>query len=573
MQPRDDHQEGATSILAALGTTLVLLAATLAIDLGSTVLTQRDLQGAVDLAALDAVMALPVATDPAALADEYARQSLERNSGWSARDGRSVTVTVGTYDQVTRVFTPGAVGGDAVLVEATTDASRLTGVLPGTDRVTRSAVAMLDGQGAVSIGTAVASIGSDRSVVLNRLLSRLFGRSSDLSLDVAGYQGLASGTVSLRQLAADLGLASPEELTDTTVSVGNLFSAAATGLSASGDPLDLSAATPMSTLAAEVGTNQQVRLGDVLDLEAGRPGAVADLEVAALDLVSVVAQVVNGDNVVDLGLPIAVPGVGSGTLTLAVLEPPQIAAGRAGIDPVTGAWRTVATTAQVRLAVDLTLAAVSLPGLTVSAIDLPVTVDAARGDAPLESVTCSTAGANPHAVLPVATSAVTTTVGQLPTDLVGTSAPVPAVPVDLASVQLTLPLLGSLDLGSLTAVAQHDVAGATETLSFTGPYAESQRTAGASSLGGTPRVPGSGGSGRVGLAAALDTATLGVTLLTAGVDLQTDVLDPVLDATTPVLDEVDRRVVGPVLESLGVSLGRADVTVSSVDCAGRWLVR
>ena len=83
MQPRDDHQEGATSILAALGTTLVLLAATLAIDLGSTVLTQRDLQGAVDLAALDAVMALPVATDPAALADEYARQSLERNSGWS----------------------------------------------------------------------------------------------------------------------------------------------------------------------------------------------------------------------------------------------------------------------------------------------------------------------------------------------------------------------------------------------------------------------------------------------------------------------------------------------------------
>lgn len=572
MQRLDDRQEGATSILAALGTTLVLLAATLAIDLGSTVLAQRDLQGAVDLAALDAVMALPVATDPAALADQYARESLTRNSGWSARDGRTVTVTVGRFDPATRVFTPGVVGGDAVLVEAETQASRLTGVLPGSDRVARRAIAMLDGQGAVSIGTSAASIDSDRSVVLSRVLSRLFGNSSDLSLDVVGYQGLADGTISLRQLSADLGLASPAELVDTTVGVGTLFQAAATGLSASGDPLDVAAATPMATVAAEVGSSLQVALGDVLDLEAGTVGAVADLEVNALDLVTVVAQVVNGSNVVDLGMPVAVPGVGAGNLTLAVLELPQLAAGRAGIDPATGTWRTVATTAQVRLAVDLTLDPVSVPGLTTSQVAVPMTIDAARGEAPLESVTCATMAAHPHAAIPVRTSAVTTTVGQLPADLVTTAVPAPAVPADLTTVQVSLPLLGSLDLGELTAVAQHDVAAADETLAFTGPYAESQRTAGASSLGGTPRVPGSDGDGRVGLAAALDTSSLGVTALVAGVDLQTDVLDPVLDVTTPVLDEVDRRVVGPVLESLGVSLGRADVTVSSVDCAGRWLV-
>ncbi len=569
---RHDDQEGAVSILAALGTVLVLLTAVLAIDLGSNVLTHRDLQGAVDLAALDAVLALPVATDPAVLADQYARDSLARNDGWSDRDGRTVTVTVGTFDPTTRVFTPTAVQPDAVLVEAWTDASRLTGVLPGADRVSKRAIAALDARAAISIGTSVASIDSDRSSALNRVLSRLLGRTLDVSLDAVGHRGLADGTVQLGRLAADLGLASPAELTDTTVGVGQLFQAAATGLSASGDPLDVAAATPMATLAAEVGAGLQVRLGDVLDLSAGMPGSLADVEVQALDLVMVTAQVVNGANAIDLGMPVTVPGVGSGSLQLAVLEPAQLAAGPAGVDPVTGAWRTVATTAQVRLGIDLTLDPVTAGDITTSALHVPVTVEAARGEAPLATITCATSAPEPWVTSPVATSAVTTTVGELPPDLVAVSTPVPAVTADVATVQLTSPLLGSLDLGTLTALAQHDVGSATETLTFTGPYAEAQRTPGSSTLGATPRVPGSGDDGRVGLAAAFDTADLGVTALAAGVDLQTDVLDPVLDATTPVLDEVDRRVVGPVLESLGVSLGRADVTVSSVDCSGRRLV-
>lgn len=560
------------SILLAFATVVALLASVLAIDLGSHVLAQRDLQGAVDLAALDAVMALDVDADPSSLAEQYATDSLGRNAGWSSRDGRDVTVTTGIFDPVSRVFTPTTTAPDAVLVEATAQLSRLTGILPGTDRVTHRAIASTLSQGSVSIGTAAASVDSDRSVVLNRVLSRLFGRSSDLSLDLVGYQGLASGTVSLRQLAADLGLGSPAELVDTSVDVGTLFSAAASGLSASGDPLDVAASTPMGTLASELGGSATVQLGDVLDLEAGQPGAVADLQVSALDLVTVVAQVVNGTNAVDLGMPIAVPGVASGSLTLAVLEPPQLAAGRPGIDPATGTWRTVATTSQVRLGIRLQLDDLDLGDLQASALDMPLVVQAARGEAPLASITCATGGSDPAVDVPVTTAGVTTTLGDLPSDLATASTPVPLDTADLASVTLDAPLLGALDLGTLTGRLQTTVGAATEDLRFTGPYAESRRTAGSSTLGGTPRVLGSDGDGRVGLAVALDTAELGVTALQLGVDLQTDVLDPFLDATTPILDEVDERVVGPLLNGLGVSLGRADVTVADVDCGGRQLV-
>ena len=566
-------EEGAMSVMVAFAMTVTMLASVLAIDLGSHVWAQRDMQGAVDLAALDAVMALTAAGDPAVLAEQYAIESLRRNDGWANRDGRDVAVTIGTFDPATRVFTPTTTAPDAVLVEAEAQFSRLTGFLPGADRVAHRAVASTLGQASLSIGTSVASVDSDRSVVLNRVLARLFGRSSDLSLDAVGYQGLANGTVSLRRLAADLGVASPTELVDTTVGVGTLFDAAASGLSSSGDPLDVAAATPLGTVAAEVGNSHQVRLGDVLELDAGMPGAVADLQVRALDLVTVVAQVVNGTNVVSLGLPIAIPGVGSGELTLAVIEPPQLAAGRAGTDPATGAWRTVARTAQVRLGIDLHLEELDLGTVRTSVLDLPVVVEAARGEAPLETVTCASGGTDPHATVPTTTSAVTTTIGQLPPDLATTSTPVPVQVADVADVTLRAPLLGELDLGDLTSRFQRTVGGAQERLAFTGPYAESQRTAGASSLGGTPLVPGSAGDGRVGLAAALDSSQLGVSALQAGIDLQTDVLDPILAATTPVLDEVDRRVVGPLLESLGVSLGRADVTVAQVDCTGRWLVR
>lgn len=569
---RRPEEEGAAAILAALGTALVLAAAVLVIDLGSHVLAQRDLQGAVDLAALDAVQSLHGTGDVVAAADAVARQSLVRNSGWSARDARTVTVTVGTFDEETRTFSPGAVLPDAVLVEASTGVTRITGLLPGADLVSRRAIAATVGQASLSIGTSVASIDADRTAVLNRVLARLLGSPVDLHLDVVGHRGLADGTVSLRDLAVGLGVADPSELADVTVGVGDLLRVAADGLTASGDPLDVAAATPLGTIATQTDPALAVRLGDVLDLGVGRTGAVADLEVRALDLVTVVAQAVNEDNAIALGMPVAVPGVGSGELTLAVVEAPRIAAGRPGVDPATGTWRTVATTAQVRLGMELDLDPVTTTTLTTGRLLVPVTVEAGRGTAALQAVSCATHTQPPLVTVPVTTSAVTTTVGDLPADLVNVATPVPVDPADVATVRLTEPLLGVLDLGVLTAQAQQTIGAAHETLLFDGPYAQGRRTAGSSSLGGTPRVPGSDGDGRVGLAVALDSAGLGVSGGTAGVDVAADVLEPVLDATAPVLDEVDRRVVGPLLETLGVTLGRADVTVAGVDCGGRRLV-
>jgi uncharacterized membrane protein len=579
--PRRD-EEGAMAIMAALATVVALLAAVLAIDLGSHVLAQRDMQGAVDLAALDAVMALDADGEPSALADQYARDSLTRNDGWANRDGRTVTVTVGTFDRATRVFTPTTSAPDAVLVEAEAQFSRLTGVLAGSDRVAHTAVASLLEASSISIGTHVASLDTGRSELLNRVMGRLF--DGPVTIDAVGWQGMADAQVPLRALMTSFNVASVEQLLDLQVTAPQLLEASAAGLSSSGDPLEVQTAGLLTSTASTISNQTTFRLGDLLVVEQGVPGSVATLTVDALSLVTGSAMMINDDRAVDLGMDLSgVPGVGSGSLTLAVVEPPQVAVGRPGLTPG-GEYRTIARTAQVRLGVDLELDPLGeYAGVNVGSMRLPLALDAGRGSAALLDVGCAADEAAAFATNLVRTTAAGVVYGATsPEVLVAPSASVVgSVRGPLVDLTVDTLLAGEVPVASVTAAGSEVVPGADEQVQLYGPFASRARVLGNAPLGG---FTGDG----VGLSTLLDdldlettllesSPTLGLTLSIDGdgtsVSLTDDVLVPALADAAGVVDGVD-ALVADVVDVLGVAtVGDADTSADTVDCSGRQLVQ
>lgn len=580
--PRDPREEGAVSILAAFATVLALLAAVLAIDLGSHVFAQRDMQGAVDLASLDAVMALTADGDRALLADQYARDSLARNDGWSDRDGRAVTTQVGRFDEATRTFTPTTVDPTAVLVTATTQLQRLTGILPGADTVTHTAVADLLQTSSISIGTHVASLDTSRSAVLSRVMSRLF--AGPVTVDAVGWQGLADARVPLRTLMTAFNVGSVDQLLDLQVSARDLLQASASGLTASGDPLDVDAATTLATIAASIDNQTTFRLGDVI-VRQGEPGAVADASVDAFSLVTGSAMIINTANVVDLGIDLSgVPGVTSGTLSMAVVEPPQVAVGRPGLGP-DGAYRTVARTAQVRFAADLVLDPLGdYAGIGVGSMSLPLTVDAGRGSAALTAVGCSPDETTAWARNLVETTAAGVVYGATAdaTLLTPTTEVVATVRSPLVELTARTVLGGAVPVARVSAAGAIDVPGATETVQLFGPFVSRARIDGNAPLAGLP-------VGGVGLGRVLDRLDLQTTLLEVApsltvsysvngdggtVSLTDDVLAPALADAAAVVDRVDQQVVGTIVDVLGVAtLGDADTAAIDVSCGGRRLVQ
>lgn len=578
---RDPREEGTVSVLAAFATVLALLAAVLAIDLGSHVLGQRDMQGAVDLAALDAVTALTADGDPALLADQYASDSLTRNDGWSDRDGRTVTTQVGRFDEATRTFTPTTVDPTAVLVTATTELQRLTGVLPGADTVTHTAVADLLQLASISIGTHVASLDTSRSAVLSQVLSRLF--AGPVTVDAVGWQGLADARVPLRALMTELNVGSVDQLLDLQVTARDLLQVSASGLSASGDPLDADAATTLGTIAASIDNQTTFRLGDLI-VRQGVPGAVADASVDAFSLVTGSAQIINTGNVVDLGVDLSgVPGVTSGTLTMAVVEPPQVAVGRPGLGP-DGEHRTVARTAQVRFAADLVLDPLGdYAGVGVGSMSLPLAVDAGRGSAALTAVGCSPDETSAWARNLVETTAAGVVYGATgdATLLTPTTEVVASVRSPLVELTARTLLGGEVPIAEVSAAGAIQVPGAVEEVQLFGPFTSRARIDGNAPLEGLP-------VGGVGLGRVLDDLDLQTTLLEVApsltvsysingdggtVSLTDDVLAPALADAAAVVDRVDQQVVGSVVDVLGVAtLGDADTAAIDVRCGGRRLV-
>ncbi len=495
-----EAEQGAILVLAAVGFTLALVAAALAVDLGRVAAQARDNQAVADLAALDAVR------DTLA-AQSRAEASAARN-GFTLGADRTVVAEVGTVDADNAFILGG--GTDAVRVTVTSPVDHR--FAPGSRAVTRVAVATKQAIAGFSIGSSLGTVSTSEAPLLNRLLERFLGGTVG-SVSLVSYNGLANAYVNVGELAAAMGFATVSELLTADVTLAQLLAGTATVLNADG----VVAAADVNALAAVVTSSTTFQLGDFLSVDQGALGRAAGFGVNALQLVTAAGALANQDTFLDAGAVVSVPGVASTRLGVKVIE-----AAQTYIGPVGGSVDTSQVDLTLTPAIDT-----GLGGLLRLSGNLPVSFVAAAAVGTLSAIDCT--GPPPGITVGVAGQPVTTRVAAtLGVSLLG----VPVASVAIGPVSATgLASSNSIDFDYPSEFS---------------PTAPSQAT---------PSAPAG---------ASLGTGNVTVTLLGAlplGVTLSS-LTNSIIAALNPIINNVVSTVSTPVLDralrAAGVSVGPVD---------------
>lgn len=379
---RASNEDGAISVMAAVLAVAMLMSTALAVDVGRVAYVSRDQQGVVDRIALDAIRVVK-GSSAATLEGLYAdvagsvERSEDRNPGSSGSvEYREVAelylgrVNEGTFeficnsedacravDLVSGSWQRSDVTAVRVVIDSAVrflfaiaaDADEVTGIR-GRRVVKYAEAAVGDPLGAVSAATSLVDLNDG---LVRTFLSRTLGANADLTL--VGWNGLLQTEVALRDVAAAVGAGSPSELLDTELTVDELADVIVSILSADSEQSAEVQATLMELAATTLGVGLgPVRLGDLLVIDPTAGSSAMDATVDAAGLLLGFAQVANHAN----GLALTLQLADDLQVDVSVIEPPQIAVGRPGMGP-SGQWLTRATTAQLRLDVDLPLGTVA----------------------------------------------------------------------------------------------------------------------------------------------------------------------------------------------------------------------
>ncbi len=550
---------GAVSVMTATFVATVGLAVLVSIDIGNLFYTQRALQRSADLAAMAAAQRLDLPT--------AAQQAVVQNG--LTVDGTNITLAVvpGVWDASagtapTYFTAQAAVDGNTNAAQVTVTQNVPYFFMVGRRQLTATAIAKNTSIVAFSLGSGLASVNNG---LLNQLLGYLL--HTNLNIDAASYQGLATTNIRLADLAVALGAGSMQELLSLSPSLGSLFNAVISVASQSGlAGVSVGGAGASNALSFGSDLNVPINIGDggasspgllqVLAL-AGNEQAALNATVNVLDLLTTAAQIANSKSAVNVA-PVALNLVGLGTVTLAlkIIEPPAIAVGPPGqflSGPNAGQWRTQARTAQVRLGVGVVVGA---PGWL--AVSVPIGLQVAAAQAHAKSNNCT---------VPRTTSTATISAQPQPVSVCIATNADKAVsgPMD-CSKATPAPLV---DLGPL---------GAVSIKANVSPTANSNwgdETISATQIGLSPQRDTSGNTPpRVATQAIfssilnsnLNQLQLTVTLPLVGtIPLGSDlapVIAPVLAFVGTTLDAV----LSPLLSALGIQLGYADIKLLSLDC-------
>lgn len=379
-------QKGAIIVFLALCMTF-LVSLLAVVDVGFMYLTKREFQKSADLAAMAGANRLAMATgvaDPCAAATAAAEANAQSNLNQPAiPKGITVTVTCGEWNP--------ALGADPfdTSADAALNAVRVTvsgepfnffmSNLLGIENHPISAEATAAANQAIAqlaIRSTLASIDTERSRLLNAVVGGLLG--GKIELEAFHWEGLLNSEVDLLTyldfiaLELELDVGSYDQVLGSQVALGDLLGAAVNLLEqapnqASGSTKHLgdalSGLLELLELRKNVdlpGLSPLLSLGELLGISTGTPVSALDLGLNLLDLVQGGAMLANGSNVVDLELPVVIPGVAS--VKLQVIEPTQKSVvgnpTLARIDPL-GSNRIFIRTAQVKLLVSARLETIS----------------------------------------------------------------------------------------------------------------------------------------------------------------------------------------------------------------------
>ncbi len=608
LRHRFGAERGAVMVLAAVALVGVMASTAIAVDIGHATDFKKDLQGDADLAALDAIRALSDRKGEGGLSlqvhtEKLAKESLKRNEFDTADPGNTWSVVLGNISNLnsSRVFVPAANLSTANAVKVT-----LTGPIdwsfqPGGRTFTAEGIAEAPvgppdclgpgcdpppcvGEGCgpppcvgpscppcvgpscdpppqraavagFSLGSYIARLdtGTAKSKVLNHVLGGFLG--GNLNLDLVSYQGLAAGEVTLRRLATalDLEAGTPDAVLGEQLTMLEFLQAAAEVMTTDGNTAAAQAALAgLVNLATSVNSNAQFQLGELITVAQGGESAALDTGINLFQLVSGSAQVADGDHFINIPMVgVTIPGLSSLTLKLQVIEAPQIAIGPARI-ATDGKGITRVKTAQIRAMINMDLINVSLLGVT-ARLKLPIYIEGGGAKADLRTMGCG----------PLRTATVGTTsqalyarvaeVGETDMKDISTSTTVIS-PVEMLNLIGVVRVTGSSTPYTSTQTSN--------VLSFQAPYPQTQTNGGSTTLGLSTIL-------RNGLT--LNTQVLGLGVL----------INPLLGGLTATLTSalssafgaLDAELIDPLLSSLGLSLGGADVTVFRHHCISRRLVK
>lgn len=512
-RPRDER--GAILIMATVGLVLAVICSALAIDLGRVAQERRRDQRVADLAALDALRAVGGGAGGIQNAAEVSAAGLAKDGS----GGNHFPLSPPDYS-VTAIF--GTKSGGTCVASGTTTSVCVTvrstvknAFQPGSPVVIARAQAGLQNEGSFSIGSSLASLDANKTV-LNQFLGRWLNTPG--TVNVVSYAGLASSTVTLQALqtkllAMGLDVGTTSKLMNTSLTVKQLLTATAQAMSPGGP----TAAADVNNLALATNLPATIMLKDLITVAEGADSAALATQVNVFRLIQGSASVANGTNFVNVPtVTVTIPGLTSVAVGLKVIEPPKIYIG-----PTT-APTPHAQTSQVQLTVTPVIATPSVLGISVGG-SLPISVTAAKATGNLAAINC----ASPTGItVDATTGAATVSAG--------------------AVLDVTLPLVGSLHVLNVH-LAGNAGSGSFPGLNFTYPS----------------------GYGPPGQHVGNTVANLG-TLLTAdsGNAAVSAVLSTVTGLLQPVLNAVDTQVVRPLLQAAGADLGTADVVALPVTVGG-----
>jgi uncharacterized membrane protein len=201
----------------------------------------------------------------------------------------------------------------------------------------------------------MASVQSSDSELLGPILGGLLG--TDVGLSVLDWNAIAGADLNLLDVigTGDVAVSDPGQLVDADITLLELVDASIAAAEADNDTALVSA---LSALRVPVGElSGTINLADLITLDLPE-GALANLELNALDLIGGAIQLYNYENVVTTTEPVALNneilqqfGIGGAEVLLQVVEPPHFECGGAG---------TKFHTSTVRAKVSLDLADLAL---------------------------------------------------------------------------------------------------------------------------------------------------------------------------------------------------------------------
>ncbi|HUP91008.1 MAG TPA: hypothetical protein VM074_02080 [Solimonas sp.] len=577
-RPRTRPQRGAVTVLAAIAMVAMLTATMLAVEIGRMYNSHRQLTKLASMAALDGVRIVggcdsPRAPTVAAIQAEVGR-SLNRNSAGELFTETSSLIGVGYVTSS---------GGLRRLTDSPADEATAVGVtlsqafpepfLPlfnsrAGHKLTANAIATQEIVAQISVGTSLLSLDTADSGALNALMSGLLG--GNVGLDLLSYQGLANAHVSMDQLAAAAGVATPGDLLDLQVTLPGGLQILADALNAGGNGAQAAAAAALESLAGVVSPDRrEFPFGDVLKIEPGVENIAGALPINTLELLMALSQSAAQGYPITLPIAVNIPGLSNLVVRARIGSPATIAFGRPGFLE-NGTARTQAHTSQVYLEISAQLANVGplralLPALlrpllpANAALNIHAVAEVAPATATLTQVRCAWSGL-PHHEVTVDVESALASVALGSFDDLGNAVPQLVAPPPLLN-------LGALSI-RLNDPLSEPIGEHFESVDFSGPFVprvsqviEAQHVAEVG--GGVSQTLDSAVNGlTLGLA---DNLSFGGAMGTVFNALGLNQAQALVGATfNPVWKLLD-AVLGNVLQLLGVQLGTATVTVESVD--------